>query len=445
MKPERPRRPGARRPRPTGNRPPPGAAPQPAPATTSSRAAAQRVLREWEQGQRHAAELIEHVNPGSNRSGPDRALLLDLVFTVLRHLSLLDHWITLLTGGRDLDAPTRWLLRAGMAELLLLNHAPHAAVNETVALSPRAGGLVNAVLRRACREKDALLADRATLPLPTRHSHPAFLLDRWEEQFGTAGAEALALWNQQPAPVFLRLNRLRPEAEACLATLTGLEPVGGDFYRCRQLPLEALRQGHVYAQDPSTALAPGLADARPGQTVLDACAAPGGKTALLAQAMQNQGRLIGCDLPGHRLERLRDNLARLGVTCAEVRGIDWLAPAPLPPWLPADGCDVILLDAPCSNTGVMRRRVDVRWRLTEAEFSRLIALQRQLLERLLPYLKPGGRLIYSTCSIDAEENEQQIAALLTDHPELRLATSSHRLPHLDATDGAYAAVLVSAS
>ena len=424
----------------------PGAKPKVA-TELSSRAAAQRVLQEWQLGQRHAADLIERQHAQSKRSGPDRALLLDLVFTVLRHLSLLDHWIAQLTDGRPLDDATRWLLRAGLAEILLLEHAPHAAVNETVALAPRSGGLVNAVLRRACREKDALLAVRAQLPLALRHSHPEFLLQRWEKQFGPAAAESLALWNQQPAPVYVRLNRLRPEAEPMLAALPGLEAVGDDFFRCRQLPVEALRSGGCYAQDPSTALAPGLAHAQPGMTVLDACAAPGGKTALLAQAMKNQGRLIACDLPGPRLERLRDNLSRLAVSCAEVRGHDWLASpvGPSPEWLPASGCDVILLDAPCSNTGVMRRRVDVRWRLSAEEFERMIPLQRQLLQRLLPCLKPSGRLIYSTCSIDAEENELQIEALLAAHPELRLETSARRLPHLDATDGAYAAVLVSAS
>ncbi len=414
--------------------------PAAAPGATP-RAAAQRVLRDWQHGQRHATELIDRLDAAQKRSGPDRALLLDLVLTVLRHLTLLDHWIATLTSGRELDDPTRWLLRAGLAEVLLLDHAPHAAVNENVNLARRAGGLVNAVLRRACREKDTLLAAAETLPPEIRHSHPVFLLDRWRAQFGPAAAEALARWNQQPAPVYVRLNRLQPGAEAALTTLPGLEPASDGFFLCRQLPAEALRSGLCYAQDPSTALAPKLAAAQPGMTVLDACAAPGGKTALLAQQMQNHGRLLATDLPGHRLRRLEENLHRLGVTCVEVHGHDWLANDAPPDWLPAGGCDVILLDAPCSNTGVMRRRVDVRWRLNEGEFARMIELQRRLLEALLPCLKPGGRLVYSTCSIDAAENEGQIDRLLAAHPELRLETAARQLPHQDATDGAFAAVL----
>ncbi len=414
---------------------------KPAPPAFSARAAAQRVFHDWSQSQRHAADLIARVQAERPLPHADHALLLDLVLTVLRHLSLLDHWIAQLTSDRPLDDPTRWLLRAALAELLILGIAPHAAVNENVNLGGRAGGLINAVLRRACREKDSLLSQADALPLHLRHSHPPFLLQRWEKHFGPSDTAALAAWNQQPAPVFVRLNRLHPDAESSLPQQPGLEPIGHDFYRCQRLPLEALNAGHCYAQDPSTALAPSLAAPQPGHTVLDACAAPGGKTALLAQAMRNEGRLIATDLPGPRLRRLQENLARLRVTCAEVHPHDWLAPGPAPDWLPAEGFDLILLDAPCSNTGVMRRRVDVRWRLTEAEFTRMIDLQRQLVESLLPHLKPGGRLVYSTCSIDPEENDAQIDHLLRAHPRLQLETTATRLPHRDHTDGAYTAVL----
>lgn len=410
--------------------------------TLSPRAAAQNIFHDWQRGSYYAAELIDRLDAAQHLPPLDRAFLQDLVLTVLRHLTLLDHWTATLTEARRLDDATRWLLRAGLAEVLLLNHAHHAAVHENVGLARRAGGLVNAVLRRACREKDALLTASRALPPAVRLSHPDFLLKRWQRQFGGAVSEALALWNQQPAPVYVRLNRLQTEASAALAALPGLESAGRDFFLCRQLPLVALRAGWCYAQDPSTALAPDLAAAQPGMTVLDACAAPGGKTAILAQHMRNQGRLIAADLPGHRLRRLEDNLRRLGVTCAEVRGIDWLAgPETRPDWLPAAGCDLILLDAPCSNTGVMRRRVDVRWRLTEAGFIRLVEMQRRLLERLLPLLKPGGRLVYSTCSIDTEENEGQLDWLRATLSGVAIDTIGSRLPQRDAMDGAFAAVL----
>ncbi len=405
----------------------------------SARQAAQSVLNQWAAGNRHATELMEALPVCRALKGADRAFMQDLVLTTLRNLSLLDHWIAEMTGGKVLDEATVWLLRGGLTELLILNVAEHAAVNENVGLAGRASGLVNAVLRRSCRERGALQQGMGSLGVDTRTSHPAFLLRRWELQYGEAGMEKLAEWNQEPAPVFVRLNRLHPEAIAGMARTEGLEAVGGDFYRCEILPRSALEAGWCYAQDPSTVVAPGLLDARPGMMVLDACAAPGGKTAFLAQMMANEGCVVACDLPGGRLRRLEDNLLRLGVRCAEVRGVDWLGEDVLP--FEPGSFDRILLDAPCSNTGVMRRRVDVRWRLSEAEFDRMVELQRALLRRCLPLLKTGGSLVYSTCSIDREENERQVEWAVSAFPGLRCISKESRTPHLDGVDGAFAAVL----
>lgn len=359
--------------------------------------------------------------------------------TTLRNLSLLDHWIGELTGGKALDEGTVWILRSGLAELLILNVAEHAAVNENVNLAGRASGLVNAVLRRSCRERADLLQGMALLEAGTRTSHPGFLLRRWESQYGELGMEKIAEWNQEPAPVFVRLNRLNPQAIAGMAKTEGVQSVGGDFFRCEILPRAALEAGWCYAQDPSTVVAPALLDVRPGMTVLDACAAPGGKTAYLAQMMGNEGCVVACDLPGGRLRRLGDNLLRLGVRCAEVRGVDWMKENGLP--FERGSFDRILLDAPCSNTGVMRRRVDVRWRLSESEFDRMIELQRELLRKCLPLLKQGGFLVYSTCSIDREENERQVDWALETFPGLTCVLKESRAPHLDGVDGAFAAVL----
>lgn len=407
--------------------------------SSGARAAAQSVLNQWAAGNRHATELMEALPVCRALKGADRAFMQDLVLTTLRNLSLLDHWIAEMTGGKVLDEATVWLLRGGLTELLILNVAEHAAVNENVGLAGRASGLVNAVLRRSCRERGALLRGMGSLGVETRTSHPAFLLRRWELQYGEAGMEKLAEWNQEPAPVYVRLNRLHPEAIEGMARTEGLEAVGGDFYRCEILPRSALEAGWCYAQDPSTVVAPGLLDVRPGMMVLDACAAPGGKTAFLAQMMANEGCMVACDLPGGRLRRLEDNLLRLGVRCVEVRGVDWLEEDDLP--FEAGSFDRILLDAPCSNTGVMRRRVDVRWRLSEGEFDRMVELQRGLLRRCLPLLKPGGCLVYSTCSIDREENEGQVEWAVAAFPGLRCLSKESRTPHRDGVDGAFAAVL----
>ncbi|HRQ87768.1 MAG TPA: RsmB/NOP family class I SAM-dependent RNA methyltransferase [Bacteroidia bacterium] len=185
-------------------------------------------------------------------------------------------------------------------------------------------------------------------------------------------------------------------------------------------------------QDPSTSLACRLLAPQPGETILDACAAPGGKTALMAALMENRGRIVASDSSAARLGPMKENLARLNVGIAEIRQIDWSQPeaADLPAF------DAILLDAPCSNSGVMRRRVDVRWRIQERDFDRHARQQLALLRQLVPFLKPGGRIVYSTCSLDPAENEAVAAA-----SGLPLEKSVSSLPWRDGHDGAYAALL----
>ena len=200
------------------------------------------------------------------------------------------------------------------------------------------------------------------------------------------------------------------------------------------LPFDWIDRGIAYVQDPATMLAPKLLDPKPGQRVLDACAAPGGKSALLAELMNNEGELIATDRSEKRCETLRENLQRLGVTIADVASANWGSDSPeLEPF------DAILLDVPCSNTGVLRRRVDVRWRLYEGFTDHLCKQQLAILESCAPLLKPGGNLVYSTCSIEPEENSDLVAGFLAAHPEYKLDSSAEALPHRDSTDGAYAA------
>lgn len=401
------------------------------------------VLTDWQKSGRFAVDLLDERVRRAALSAPNAAFLHDIVLTTLRQLSLLNHWADQLTGDRHLDHRTRWLLRIGLCQLLILRVPSHAAVHETVAAAGRSGALVNAVLRRAGREEAALLEGVAALPLAVQFSHPEFLVRRWIKIMGKAKAEALCRWNQEPAPVFVRLNRLHEDAAERLAGQPGLsdfgEP-GEGFHRCEAPPREALKQGWCYAQDPSTAVAPRMLSPKPDELVLDACAAPGGKTALMAELMCNQGRIIACDVAPARLARLRENLTRLKVHNAQVYTFDLLGSQP-PPFGELR-FDRILLDVPCSNTGVMRRRVDVRWRLQETEFAGLAEVQRRLVESALRFLKPGGSLVYSTCSIDPEENQGVVKAVLEAHPELELLESRLVFPPKDQTDGAYAARLV---
>ena len=209
--------------------------------------------------------------------------------------------------------------------------------------------------------------------------------------------------------------------------------------KVRQVPFLWIVEGLCYVQDPSTLMAVDLLAPQPGDTVLDACAAPGGKTSYMAELMQNEGRITACDSSRPRLERLRENLSRLSVANTELRRIDWLTrPIPFEP----ESFDRILVDAPCSNTGVIRRRVDVRWRLTPADFEQMPSRQRRILDAVFPLLKPGGTLVYSTCSLEPEENEQVAEAAAREIPGIKLVEMRRRQPQCDAIDGAFAAKFV---
>lgn len=399
------------------------------------------ILLECSQGEAYAHDLIDRHASRHHLEHRDAAFLHTLVFGVLRNVLLLDTWLDELCDNKRLETRVHWLLRLGVAQLLLLEMAPHAAVNETVNVAQgKSRSLVNAVLRRAEREKAALLAKVSTMPLEDRCSHPAWLLERWREQIGEEATVKLCEWDQQPAETFIRLNRLHPEPLTDADTVA-LSPTGHpEFFQVPQPPKEWLLAGKCYVQDPSTSMACELLDPQPGDSVLDACAAPGGKTAYLAQLMRNKGRIIACDSSPRRIKRLQENLERLHVTIAETPAIDWTQSGAR-----AFGglqFDRILVDAPCSNTGVMRRRVDVRWRLQPWSFKEMVKQQTLILENLLPLLKPGGSLVYSTCSLDREENEGVIEAFTQAHPNLKLKETERTTPWDDAVDGAFAARLV---
>ena len=396
------------------------------------RGVAIEVLSEWAAGDRFATDLLDHAQRNHDLFGPDAGFLREIVLTTLRNLSLIDHWVDQLTEGKHPDHRCRWGLRIGLSQILLSKVSEHAAVNETVTATGRARGLINAVLRRACRESEALLAGVEALPLEVRTSHPKWLVQRWERHFGAERTAALCEWNQQQAPILPRTNRLHPE----------MASVEEEFVICEHLPRDELAAGMVYVQDPSTVIAPKLLAPDHSHRVLDACAAPGGKTAFMAQLMGNAGEIIACDASAARLRRLMGNLDRLGVENTRVELHDWAAEG-LPEWAEG-GFDRILLDVPCSNSGVMRRRIDVRWRIEEATFAAQAEAQELLLRNTLPALKPGGALVYSTCSIDPEENGELVRRVVESMPEFRLEAEESSFPPETGMDGAYAARIVRA-
>jgi 16S rRNA (cytosine967-C5)-methyltransferase len=398
------------------------------------RQAAVSALRAWAKGHDYAESLIERHAHRRLLSSPDRGLLQAILFGVLRHRRLLDHWISQLRDGK-LDPETRDVLRVGLCQLLILGLPDHAAVNETVE-SGKASvrGLLNAVLRRAVTARQRLLDDVAELPPTIALSHPDWLFKRWQATFGKRDAIALMEWNNLPAITYFRVNPLAPAAVElpgkALANAPGFYQLDGP------LPGTLLAAGSIYIQDPATRHAVDLLDPQPGERILDACAAPGGKAFLIATALGSAAHLVCTDSNAKRLPRLQENLARLHAGQATIAVHDWTKPAP-PAWHAA--FDGILLDVPCSNTGVIRRRVDVRWRLQAPDIAKIAATQRKILDHALPCLKPGGRLVYSTCALEPAENLGQITAFLADHPDLTLHATREALPFRDHSDGAFAA------
>lgn len=405
------------------------------PAQHNIRRAAHAALHAWGKGHDYAETLVERHAQRYQLSSSDRGLLNAILFGVLRHRRVLDHFITEMRRGK-LDMDARDLLRIGLFQVLILNIADHAAVNETVeAGKANIRGLLNALLRRAVGQKAKLLESLAELPPAELHSHPDWLFKRWRKHYGAEQAIALMEWNQEPAENYAHYNPLSNQP----CPLEDPLPDVPGFYRIEgPVPMKLIRDGVIYMQDPATRHSVEMLAPQPGETILDACAAPGGKAALIAAAMENRGTLIATDSNEKRLPRLTENLERLHVTCATISQHDWLEPAPTE-W--HGTFDAILLDVPCSNTGVLRRRVDARWRMQPRDLSDLPVIQKRLIENVLPCLKKGGRLVYSTCSIEPEENTKLIANVIKEHPELTLQKEKQVLPCIDHTDGAYCALL----
>jgi len=407
----------------------------------SSRGLALVALQKWRSGERFADAILGQLLRSSDLAAPDRAFATELFYGVLRNLMLLDFWIDSLRS-RHLDHDTRDLLRLGLYQLFVLETPEHAAVFETVALAKaKSRSLVNAILRSATRGKADLVRKASEEDLSVRTSHPRFLVTRWVKNFGEKETEALCDWNNRPAPVYARINRIKISNEEFFAQHRDAEPLPEheNFVRLTNIPHDSLAEGHCYIQDPSTAAACLLLDPKPGDRVLDACAAPGGKTGYVAELMKNEGFILACDRDTSRVRTLEENLERLGVGISRCVHHDWASSDPLPE---VAAFDRILVDAPCTNTGVMRRRVDLRWRLAPESFSRMQAEQLAIVRATIPLLKPGGALVYSTCSIEPEENEEVVRAILHEFSFLRLGHQVSLLPFRDEFDGAFAARFV---
>jgi len=401
------------------------------------------AIRLWRKEKRFADSIISGLSAKAALTPSDRAFALELFYGVLRNLTLLDFWVSCLRASR-VEIDLRDILRLGLYQLLLLKTAQHAAVHETVELAPkRQRTIINAILRAATRQRSDLLARARAQPLFIRTSHPQFLVERWLQHFGLEQAEKLCEWNNLPAPVYARVNLLRIDRTEFLGRYPESRPLpdNPNFVEIDSFPSDALERGHCYIQDPSTAIACQLLDPKPGERILDACAAPGGKTGYIAQLMENPGTIVACDRDPERLQILKENMARLGVSNVRILRHDWTHGHVPSEIASIASFDRILIDAPCTNTGVMRRRVDLRWRLRRIDFGRMQQRQLEIVRALIPLLKPKGVLVYSTCSLEPEENEEIVRRIPAETPILHLEAERISLPFRDGFDGAYAATL----
>ena len=440
----------------------------------SPREIAARVLRRRCNSPDYVETLLEQELARATLSRLDRSLCQELVYGIVRREMTLDWLIARKTGTREQERGAHILLRMGLYQIFWLQRIPaYAAVHETVELAKRTGcgvktGFLNAVLRGCLREREALARQLEALKKEdpaAGYSHPAWLVERWQARWGAENTAQLMEWNNAPPPTFARLNRLKTDA----ATLTERWKSQGIGFAARQwdwtgedsvfelqshpslAEWDDFQRGFFYVQDPGTLLAVHELDPQPGENILDLCAAPGGKTACLAQRMENRGRILALDNQPQRVRRLRENCARLGVTCVETAAdVASADPGNVASALRADpSCvrtappfDRILLDAPCSNSGVLRRRVDLRWRIRPEELVRLRREQGTLLRQAAARLKPGGRLLYSTCSLEPEENETVTREFLAEHSQFTLERERQLLPFRDQVDGAYVAALL---
>jgi 16S rRNA (cytosine967-C5)-methyltransferase len=403
-------------------------------------------------------DALEGALATAKLSRVDHHLCQELVYGVSRWQGTLDWLIAKKTDGRAQKDYLRNLLRLGLYQIFWLDRVPHhAAVNETVELARRKGfapqsGFINALLRNYVRDFEStkqLLRELKTTSLGIGFSHPEWLVSRWVARWGSETAATLLEWNNRPPPTYARVNGLKTTAEKLLPRWRE-EGVEYDFVRrdwleenlvfqLRSHPplgeLDSFLAGEFYIQDPSTLLPVVLLEPRPDHDVVDLCAAPGGKLGYIAQLMQDRGRIVAHDLSPDRLRLVEQNCRRLGISSAQLV---------TPELLESQrrlGFDRVLVDAPCSNTGVMRRRIDLRWRLRPEEPQRLTHVQSELLECALRLVKPGGRIVYSTCSIEPEENRQLLEEFIRRNPRVRLERDRELLPFNDGVDGGYAAVL----
>jgi 16S rRNA (cytosine967-C5)-methyltransferase len=453
----------------------------PTPSDHDARSLALRVLLDCIEGQAHVQESLNHHLGKMQLAPADRRLATQLAYGVMRRRDTLDALLRPLSTRPPYRInPIVWeIVRLGAFQLALMSHIPpHAAIYETVELAgkwvsrtAKVKGFVNAMLRALSRL--VLTEEQSSSPaadaLPLEHGHyrklaqaalpdpatdpvqylargfalPKWLAARWLKRFAWEECLRLGFWFGGAVPLWLRCNPARTDRETFLAHLkqAGIAAVPGDHPQAVRLEesaaireLPGYEQGWFTVQDESAMRVASALAPTPGSKVLDLCAAPGGKTTHLAELMHNRGSITACDVGEERLQTLLALCSRLGVSIVE--------PCRLPPDTgrhedpPPGPFDAALVDVPCGNTGVLGRRPEVRWRLRAGDLGKLVPLQTRLLLQAAERLRPGGAVVYSTCSIEPEENGQVVRAVLQSSLGLELEAEQEQVPGQPA-DGGY--------
>jgi 16S rRNA (cytosine967-C5)-methyltransferase len=410
-----------------------------------------RVLLEIEEGAYANLLLNQTLHETKNLTSLDRGLITEIVYGTVKYRARLD-WIIkkMVKKVEKLEKGPRILLRLSFYQLLFMDKIPPFAVtNEAVKLAKKyfhsgVASLINGVLRNYLRNSEKVVwpdAEQSPLEyLEVFYSHPQWMLKRWLERYGWEKTIKICQYNNTPAELWIRTNTLKCsreelmiklQEEGCVATPSLRVPEGVLLQSAPSLAsLPSFQEGLFTVQDESSMLVAHILNPRPQQIVLDVCAGPGGKTTHLAQLMKNQGEILACDVHEHRRRLIEENAKRLGIKIIKTQLLDATRIAQ-----ELKGhYKLVLVDAPCSGLGVLRRRPDARWRKQEKEIKELARLQVQILASVYHLLAPGGRLVYSTCTIEPEENVEVIDKFIAAHADIVSFDLTPYFPYRPSTE-----------
>lgn len=417
------------------------AAPQP--KSKSARLIALEVLVKVEQSGAYSNIQLNKALHDASLSRQDAALATEIVYGTISRKLTIDYWLATFVskGIHKLQPWVHQLLRLSMYQLLWLDRIPeHAVVNEAVNIAKKKGhqgisSMVNGVLRNVIRQQNQLQLANINLQndvetLSVRYSFPEWMVERWLDRYGVETTEHILKSSNAVPNSSIRVNTMKTSVTELIHQLAeiGIEaepsplaPAGINVTQGGHLAsLEAFASGLFSLQDESSMLVAEVVAPKPGMTILDACAAPGGKSLHIGELMRGQGKLISNDLHEHKRQLIEAGAKRLGLSHIETLSGD---AAKLAEALPSSSFDAVLLDAPCSGLGVIKRKPEIKWTKQESDITAIAHIQEQLLSAMSRLVKPGGVLVYSTCTIAQEENEEQIAKFLENHEQFELDPS----------------------